>query len=159
MKRALGWDERVPLPGVQSFPRQSIACAGSSLLRPSHHTSPSSVSATLVKMQLPDRLANAFGLVSGPVPGATPKNPFSGLMARRSPLSSKRIHAMSSPSVSTFHPGTVGTSMARFVLPQADGNAAVTWRTSPEGSVTLEMSMCSANQPSSRAIVEAMRSA
>ena len=31
---------------------------------------------------------------------------------------------MSSPIVSTFQPGRVGSSMARFVLPQADGNAA-----------------------------------
>src|SRR6266550_853119 len=34
--------------GVQSFPRQSIACAGGSPSLPSHHTSPSSVRATLV---------------------------------------------------------------------------------------------------------------
>jgi hypothetical protein len=33
---------------------------------------------------------------------------------------------MSSPSVSTFQPGMVGSSMARFVLPQADGKAAAT---------------------------------
>jgi hypothetical protein len=33
---------------------------------------------------------------------------------------------MSSPSVSTFQPGIVGSSMARFVLPQAEGNAAAT---------------------------------
>jgi hypothetical protein len=31
---------------------------------------------------------------------------------------------MSSPSVSTFQPGIVGSSMARLVLPHADGNAA-----------------------------------
>ena len=36
----------------------------------------------------------------------------------------QRIHAMSSPTVSTVHPGMVGSSIARLVLPQADGNAA-----------------------------------
>ena len=69
------------------------------------------------------------------------------------------IHAMSSPIVSTFQPGTVGTSIARFVLPQADGKAPVTYRTSPSGLVSLRMSMCSASQPSSRAWTDAMRSA
>ena len=48
---------------------------------PSHHTSPSSVSAVLVKMQLPHSVSMALGLVSLPVPGATPKKPASGLMA------------------------------------------------------------------------------
>ena len=33
------------------------------------------------------------------------------------------IQAMSSPMVSTFQPGSVGISIARLVLPQADGNA------------------------------------
>jgi hypothetical protein len=37
-----------------------------------------------------------------------------------------RIQAMSSPTHSTFHPGRVGCSMARLVLPHADGNAAAT---------------------------------
>jgi hypothetical protein len=54
----------------------------------------------------------------------TPKKPNSGLMALRRPSAALRIHTMSSPSVSTFQPGMVGSSMARFVLPQADGNAA-----------------------------------
>lgn len=93
-------------------------------MSPSHHTSPSSVSATLVKMQLASSVASALGLVAGPVPGATPKKPFSGLMARSSPSALQRIHAMSSPIVSTVQPGRDGTSMARLVLPQADGNAA-----------------------------------
>ena len=48
---------------------------------PSHQTSPSSVRATLVKMLLPDMVAIALGLVFVPVPGATPKNPASGLIA------------------------------------------------------------------------------
>jgi hypothetical protein len=159
VNRAFGCEDRTPLPGLQSLPRQSMACAGACAVNPSHHTSPSSVRATLVKMQLAWRVARAFGLVSGPVPGATPKKPFSGLIARSSPSALKRIQAMSSPRVSTFQPGNVGTSIARFVLPHADGKAAAMWRVSPDGLVSLEMSMCSASQPSSRAIVEAMRSA
>ncbi len=58
------------------------------------------------------------------MPGATPKKPNSGLIAYRRPSAPNFIQAMSSPMVSTFQPGTVGTSMARFVLPHADGNAA-----------------------------------
>ena len=49
---------------------------------PSHQMSPSSVSATLVKIELPLAIVRiAFGLVWKSVPGATPKNPFSGLTA------------------------------------------------------------------------------
>src|SRR6516162_909940 len=103
--------------GVQSRPCQSVRCAGGCSVRPSHHTSPSSVSATLVKMLLAVKVA-------APVPGATPKNPASGLIAYSRPSWPNRIQAMSSPMVSTFQPGMVGCSMARFVLPHADGNAA-----------------------------------
>ena len=66
---------------------------------------------------------------------------------------------MSSPIVSTFQPWIVGISIARLVLPQALGNAPVMYRTLPSGEVSLRISMCSAIQPSSRAITEAMRSA
>ncbi len=66
---------------------------------------------------------------------------------------------MSSPTVSTFQPGMLGCIIAKLVLPHALGNAAATWNTRPRGFVTLTMSMCSASQPSSRAIVEAMRRA
>ena len=66
---------------------------------------------------------------------------------------------MSSPIVSTVQSGRVGTIIAMLVLPQADGKAAATYRRSPPGGVTARMSMCSASQPSSWAIVEAMRSA
>src|SRR5919106_3667134 len=52
VNRALGCAAGASLPGVQSLPRQSTACAGGSD-RPSHHTSPSSVPATLVKIELP----------------------------------------------------------------------------------------------------------
>jgi hypothetical protein len=73
-------------------------------------------------------VAMAFGLVRAEVPGATPKKPASGLMARSCPLSSGRIQAMSSPTVETFHPSMpAGASiMAKLVLPQAEGKAAAT---------------------------------
>src|SRR4051794_33666220 len=66
---------------------------------------------------------------------------------------------MSSPTVSTVQPGSVGTSIARLVLPQAEGNAPVTYLTSPSGEVSFRISMCSASQPSSRAIADAIRNA
>ena len=94
---------------------------------PSHQMSPSSVSATLVKSELPLAMVRiALGLVSHPVPGATPKSPNSGLRAYSRPSSPKRIQAMSSPRVSTFQPSMVGSSIARLVLPHALGNAAAT---------------------------------
>src|SRR5918996_800018 len=78
----------------------------------------------------------ALGLVFSDVPGATPKNPASGLMAYRRPSGPNFIHAMSSPTVSTFHPGSVGTSIARFVLPHADGNAPAMNFERPSGEVS-----------------------
>ena len=48
VKRAFGWLLGSSESGVQSRPFQSIRCAGGSSVRPSHHTSPSSVRATLV---------------------------------------------------------------------------------------------------------------
>ena len=66
---------------------------------------------------------------------------------------------MSSPTVSAFQPGSVGMSMARLVLPQADGKAPEMYFDSPSGLVSFRISMCSASQPSSRAMTEAMRRA
>ena len=105
------------------------------------------------------RVSRAFWLVFRLVPGATPKKPASGFTAYRRPSSPKRIQAMSSPTVSAFQPSSVGWSMARLVLPQALGKAAATYFTRPLGSVSLRISICSASQPSSRAMTEAMRSA
>ena len=110
-------------------------------------------------MLFPHIAFTALALVFIPVPGATPKNPASGLIAYSRPSGPNRIQAISSPIASTFQPGMVGCSMARFVLPHADGNAAVMYFGSPPGGVILRMSMCSASQPSSRAMTEAIRSA
>ncbi len=49
--------------------------------------------------------------------------------------------------------------MAKFVLPQALGNAAATYERRPSGDSTPTISMCSASQPSSRASTEAIRRA
>src|SRR3954469_12866868 len=81
VKRAFGWAAGVSTSGFHGLPFQSVARAGGASVMPSHHTSPSSVSAVLVKMQLPQRVSMALALVSQPVPGATPKNPASGLIA------------------------------------------------------------------------------
>src|ERR1700750_1785099 len=105
---------------------RAVGGAAGSSVRPSHHTSPSSVNATLVKIEFPHMAATALALVFIPVPGATPKNPASGLIAYSRPSGPNRIQAMSSPTVSTVQPAMVGCSMARLVLPHADGNAAAT---------------------------------
>src|SRR5208337_979954 len=98
---------------------------------PSHHGSSFSVTPTLVKMVLRFSALITLGFVFCPVPGATPKNPASGLMACNRPSAPGLIHAMSSPTVQTFQPfwekAFGGTSMAKFVLPHALGNAAATY--------------------------------
>src|SRR5262245_5459790 len=128
VKRALGCAALRPEAGVQSLPCQSIRCAGASSVMPSHHTSPSSVSATLVKITSRVSVFTALGLDFIPVPGATPKNPASGLMARSVPSGRGFIQAMSSPMVVTFQPSKPagGTIIEKLVLPQAEGNAAAT---------------------------------
>src|SRR5882672_2115224 len=120
----------LPMSGVQTLPCQSVAIAGGSSVMPSHQTPPSGVSATFVKMEFFASAFIAFGLVLLPVPGATPKKPDSGLIARRRPLASGLIHAMSSPTVHTFQPFCAkafgGIIIAKLVLPHALGNAAAT---------------------------------
>ena len=103
------------------------------------------------------RMAMEFDFIE--VPGATPKNPASGLMACNLPSAPIFIHAMSSPTHSHFQPGMVGTSMARLVFPQAEGKAAAIWKRLPCGLVRRRMSMCSASHPSLRARTDAMRRA
>src|SRR5580692_11403729 len=132
VKREFGCAALAPvsfaISGVHKLPRQSRHSAGGSSVMPSHHTPPSGVSATLVKMLLRASVDIAFGLVFTEVPGATPKNPASGLIARNRPFSSGLIQAMSSPTVHTFQPSNPlgGISIAKLVLPQALGNAAAT---------------------------------
>src|SRR3984893_11136676 len=85
----------LPIFGVHFLPCQSRHSAGGAPVIPSHHTPPSGVSATLVKMVFFASVAIAFGLVLAEVPGATPKKPASGLMARSRPLASGFIQAIS----------------------------------------------------------------
>src|SRR5881628_2704230 len=73
VKRAFGCAALRPQSGVHACPVQSVSRAGGSLVMPSHHTSPSSVSATLVKMVLVRMVSMQFGFDSYEVPGATPK--------------------------------------------------------------------------------------
>ena len=81
VKREFGWAAGSSESGVQSLPCQSTRCAGGSSVRPSHHTSPSSVFATFVKTVSCSTIFSAFGFVFSLVPGATPKKPASGLIA------------------------------------------------------------------------------
>src|SRR5882757_1688881 len=81
----------LPISGVHLFPCQSRHSAGGSSVMPSHHTPPSGVSATLVKIEFVARVIIALGFVLTEVPGATPKKPASGLMARRRPFASGLI--------------------------------------------------------------------
>src|SRR6187431_3194681 len=101
VKRAFGCAAGRPQPGVHGLPVQSVSFAGGCLVMPSHHTSPSGVRATLVKIVFFLIVSMQLGLVSQPVPGATPKKPASGLIARNAPLASGLIQAMSSPTVVT----------------------------------------------------------
>src|SRR5665647_304715 len=50
VKREFGCAALRPHPGVHACPVQSVSLAGGASVMPSHHTSPSGVSATLVKM-------------------------------------------------------------------------------------------------------------
>src|SRR5581483_5919299 len=111
VNRALGCAAVLSESGVQSLPRQSIACAGG-LPIPSHQMSPSSVLAQLVNTTSCSSIVSAFGFVFLLVPGATPKKPASGLTAYSLP-SLNFIHAMSSPIVSTFQPGSEGIIIDR----------------------------------------------
>src|SRR5205814_6494777 len=119
VKREFGCAALRPLAGVHSLPSQSIALAGAAMPESSHQTSPSGVSATLVKMLFLAKDSTAFGFVFLDVPGATPKKPVSGFTARRRPSLPTRIQAMSSPMHVAFQPGSVGCTIARLVLPHA----------------------------------------
>src|SRR6266566_1902260 len=96
VKREFGCAAGSPFAASYGLPRQSVMPSGA-LPRPSHHGWRSFVTATLVKMVFLQMVAIAFGLVSLLVPGATPKKPFSGLIAHRRPSDPGRSQAMSSP--------------------------------------------------------------
>src|SRR5581483_1697557 len=74
VKRELGCAAFAPVSfaicGVHFFPCQSRHSAGGSSVMPSHHTPPSGVSATLVKIAFIASAAIALGLVFALVPGA-----------------------------------------------------------------------------------------
>ena len=114
-----------PAAGVHDLPRQSVRCAGGSWVMSSHHTSPSSVSAVFVNTVLRSRVCIAFGFDRSLVPGATPKNPNSGLIAWRRPFGAE-LHPRDVVADGLDLPAREwwGSSIARLVLPQADGNAA-----------------------------------
>src|SRR5256885_11844220 len=88
-----------PIAGVHLLPCQSRHSAGGSSVMPSHQTPPSVVNATFVKIEFCASVFIAFGFVLSEVPGATPKNPASGLMACKRPFASGLIQPMSSPTV------------------------------------------------------------
>ncbi|MPN05335.1 hypothetical protein SDC9_152585 [bioreactor metagenome] len=141
-----------PEAGSHGWPFQSKQPVGGFLSSPSHQTVPSSFLTTLVKIVFLRVEASALGFDFSLVPGATPKNPYSGLTAHSLPSGPIRIQAMSSPTVQTLYPFlrkiSGGISMARLVLPQAEGNAAAMYLIWPSGYSTPKISICSASQPS-----------
>ena len=163
VKREFGCAPGTPEAGSHGSPFQLSASVGGSLSSPSHQTVPSGLRTTFVKMVFLRVAARALGFVFSLVPGATPKKPFSGLTAQSRPSGPGRSQAISSPTHQHFQPfsrhAAGGMSIARLVLPQADGNAPQIYRISPLGFCTPRMSMCSASHPSLRPSVEAMRSA
>ena len=80
MNRAFGWLLGSSESGSSPALPVDQVCRGSSV-RPSHQMSPSSVSATLVKIELPHSVFTALALVFIAGAGATPKKPASGLIA------------------------------------------------------------------------------
>jgi hypothetical protein len=117
-----------PQSGVQSLPCQSMPCFGGSTPMPSHHTSPSSVSTTLVKMVLALHRfhRHRVGIVGGA--GRDAEEAGFRVDGAQGAIGRGLIQAMSSPTVSAFQlPKPLGgTIMARLVLPQALGKAAAT---------------------------------
>ena len=101
VKRELGCAARagaVPRPALPVQRARPAACAS---CLPTTGT-PSAVTATLVKIVSWLMVAIAVGLVSGPVPGTTPKKPASGFTAHSRPSGPGRSQAMSSPTVRTL---------------------------------------------------------
>src|ERR1700756_5947978 len=73
VKRGFGCAALAPvsfaISGVHLLPCQSRHSAGGSSVMPSHHTPPSGVNATLVKIEFVASVAIAFGFVFAEVPG------------------------------------------------------------------------------------------
>ena len=94
---------------------------------PSHHTPPSGVSATLVKIEFVRQRRHRVGIGFFRSPRRHAKESRFGIDGPQPSRSHPGvIHAMSSPTVQTFHPlkPSGGTIMATLVLPQALGKAA-----------------------------------
>lgn len=81
VKRALGWAAGLSLAGVHFSPSQLVNSAGFLSVMLSHQMSPSGVSAQLVKIEFLAQESIAFLFDFIEVPGATPKKPYSGLIA------------------------------------------------------------------------------
>ena len=99
----LGWAALPSSPNIHFLPVHVVTerLGSTSFSMPSQNTLPSSVTATFVKMVFFWEVSMATGFVFQLVPGATPKKPFSGLIALSTPFLSKRIQAMSSPTTLT----------------------------------------------------------
>src|SRR5437016_10409099 len=101
----------------------------------SHQMSLSSVMAQFVKIEFLAAVSMALRFDCSFVPGATPKKPYSGLMAYSRPSAPNFIQAMSSPTLFTFHPGMVGIIIASLVLLVPDVNLAGIFVAFPAGFV------------------------
>ena len=127
VKREFGCAPFLPLPGVHSLPSQSMPFAGAGTPMFSHHTSPSGVRTTFVKIVFFSQVLISFGFDAGS--GSARRDAEKARLrihrVHNRPSLPRRIQAMSSPRVVTFQPGRVGCIIARLVLPQALGNAAV----------------------------------
>src|SRR3989338_1694341 len=92
VKRLLGCAPFSPEAGVQGLPLQSIPSEGVSS-SPSHQTVLSFFATTLVNIVFFWIVMSALGFDLLLVPGATPKNPDSGLIAQSLPSGPMRSHA------------------------------------------------------------------
>ena len=158
MNRELGWAAGSGEPGVQSRPFQSVRWAGGGSDRPSHHTSPSSVSATLVKMLLPRSVAIALAFVTSLVP-VRPRRSRPGIDGIEPPVAAES-HPRDIVADGLYLPARDGRlEHSKIGLPACGGEGRRQVFESPLGGVTLRMSMCSASHPSSRAITDLRDSA
>src|SRR5947199_5942465 len=72
VKREFGWAALSLDPFRHGRPRQSVRRSGTGPSIPSHHGQPSSVTATLVKLESWPRVASALGSAFDALPAATP---------------------------------------------------------------------------------------